>query len=911
MPPPTNTILQTKLRCPPLASGLLNRPRLLARLDGGAGCTLTLVAAAAGSGKTSLVRQWIERQTTAVAWLQLDANDSDPTLFFTYMVHALRRIAPQFGIETEMLLHGSPLPPLPVIVQTLSNEIDQLGQTAPCLLVLDDYHLVQNAEIESACAELVLRPPAGFRLLVISRQAPGWPLSRLRLENRLLLLNTDDLRFTADETSAYLQLNDVSVVDAEMMARLQKQTEGWAAGLQLALLALRQTDDAQALLGPQGGLAGFVGSDNRYLLEYMVDEVLGKLSGDLLAFMAVTSICARFTPSLCQVLTGLDREQVQSYLQVLEEAHLFLIPLGSSAAPGPSKEGGRHTWYRYHHLMEQTLGSWRQEAMSAAEVTEMHRRAAAWLGERGYIEEALEHCVAGEHWEAAAQLACGQLNALLDREDRRTIDRWLHRFPAAEVAARPGLLLMQAWSCFFNLDMAGVAQALARSRQVAAARVGDDGQGKEQTAFGGQDLVLQGHIDYIAGDMDAVITTMQEAIPLLANGSAFVYTSAYFHLGSAMQFAGRGEEAEKLLLQTYHGQSKPSQASARLLFAISVVRFHAGRLGAACESAEMLLQESQAARLALLEGWAHDLLGRIEYERNHLVAAEMHFAALREHCYAAHRGCADDGFTGSLLIAAAQGSRETVDRISSEWRSFAQSLWGLPSPLHASARARAALLMGDLHTAQRWAAAFSAPLTPAPMLWLEASHITKLRCLLAAGGASNLAAANSLAAECLAHTERLRNVPVRITLLGLHSLVLDGLGQRKAAVSCLRRALHLGATDGFVRAFVELGPGMLNLLGAVNDLELADYVANLRAAFTPTTPRPPAQIYDSPAAALTQRELEVLALLATPMSIQEIADKLVISYSTVRQHTAHIYEKLGVGKRRHAVLAAAELGLLA
>ena len=196
------------------------------------------------------------------------------------------------------------------------------------------------------------------------------------------------------------------------------------------------------------------------------------------------------------------------------------------------------------------------------------------------------------------------------------------------------------------------------------------------------------------------------------------------------------------------------------------------------------------------------------------------------------------------------------------------------------------------------------------MFWLETSHITKVRCLLASDAGRDLEEADRLSLACLAQAERRHNQPAYLTLLALRSLVLDRKGQRKAAVDLLQQALHLGAAEGLVRTFIDLGPDMWNLLGAVTAPALADYAAGLRAAFTPMAPRPAAQLQDSPAAALTQRELEILALLATPLSLQEIGDKLFISYSTVRQHTAHIYEKLGVGKRRHAVLAAAELGLL-
>jgi LuxR family maltose regulon positive regulatory protein len=944
MPPPANTVLYTKLRRPPLVTGLLPRPRLLARLERAAACTLTLVAAPAGSGKTSLVCQWLEQSARPAAWLQLDAADSDPSLFFSYLVYALRQIEPQFGAELEILLHSAHLPPPALLASMLSNEFDQWQPAAPCLLVLDDYHLVQNPEIDRALGALLLRPPHNFHLLLLTRQPPAWPLGKLRLQQQLLEISADDLRFTPEETAAYLDLNAGIPLPDDLLARLQKQMEGWAAGLQLAALNLRQTRDAQALLGEDGGLSGFVGSDNRYLLEYMFDEVLAQLPPDLLEFMYATAVCARFNAPLCQALTGAERGTVKGYLRTLRETNLFLVPLDagtegiSPASPAANLAGlggeGR-TWYRYHHLMQQALSSRLEDAAAPAAVAELHRRAAAWLGEQGHVDEALEHLAAIGDWASAARLVAAQLNTLLNREDRRTIERWLAAFPSAEIICHPGLLLMQGWLCFFNLDIPGLAQNLAALEQARTASPAQSPPASDlHVDLDGHVILLQGVIAYFQGRMETTIAAAQRALALTPRTSTFVYGSAWFYLATALQYVGRGAEAEELASEAYRReQPKPSQLSARLLFALSSVHLFAGKLSAAYAAAELLLVEAHTAGLGLLEGWAHDTLGRIDYERNHLERAAGHFAALCERRYAVHRGCAYDGFTGAMLVAAATGRAEAVAEISAEWRSFEQSLWGLPGPLPASVRARADLLLGDAGAAQRWAAGFTAPLPPTPIFWLESSHVTKLRCLLAAGAppdlaAVNLAAAASLAEECMAVALHTYNQPLVISLLALRALLLDCTRQRAAALDLLTEALHLAAEEGYVRSFIDLGPRLKPLLEAVAEPSLRPYLITLQAAFfgaapgsgrgqpasaADPVPQPPSsRTWDAhPAAALTSRESEILALLATPMTLQEIGNKLFISYSTVRQHTAHIYEKLGVNKRRHAVLMAAELGLSA
>lgn len=917
-----SSILQTKLHPPLHASGLMRRPRLLTRLDQGQTCTLTLVVAPAGSGKTSLVSQWLEERALRAAWLQLDANDGEPSVLFTYIVHAMRRVIPGFGNETQILLQSARMPPLSVVSHTLSNDISYLGLDAPLLLILDDYHMVQNPDIDRALADLMARPPRGFRVLVMSRQAPSWPLGKLRIENRLCEVGASDLRFTPEETAAYLRLNGVTALDDRATRRLQKHTEGWATGLQLAVLALRQNIDTQDMLARTGA---FVGSDNRYLLEYMVDEALAVLSESILHFMVTTSICPRFCVPLCQALTGSNRASVKEALRFLEEANLFLIPLEDSARPAA---GDHFIWYRYHHLMEEILVSRLQESTDAGAISELHQRAAAWLGEEGYVDEALDHLVAIPDWDAAERLLMSELSELLDREDRRTVDRWLSCFPKAEIMQRPGLLLMQSWSCFFNLDIAGLAHTVDRIRELTEGADPDRHaslwlsalvDGRQE--FDGQVMLLQATVAYFSGMVDATIATIQKALALLSKSSAWVFYTANYFLTNALQHAGRGDEAEEMLLQAYRSeQPKPTQASARLLFALAAVRLFSGKYTAAYEAADLLLRETRASNLALMEGWAHDILGRIDYERNRLDAAAVHFAALTERCYAIHRSCAYDGFAGSMLIAAVQDRKGTIAQIEDAWRSFEEALWGLPGPLYYSARARAALLTGDVDAPRQWAAAFTAPLPSAPMIWLESSHVTKIRCLLAAGSAQGLTDAGSLADQCLDQAERTHNAPALVTLLAMRALLFESAGDHKAAIELLTRGVRLTAAEGFVRTYVDLGPRMADLLRFVDEPGLEGYIASTLAAFptaTPTStssvepaPRTLPQLMASPAAALTQRELEVLALLATPMTSEEIAQTLSVSYSTVRQHTSHIYEKLGVNKRRHAVLMAAELGLL-
>jgi len=911
-----NSIQQTKLYRPFGTAGLLPRPRLLALLDAGRSGTLTLVVSPPGSGKSSLVSQWLDERAINAAWLQLDTGDGEPAKFIGYVVHALRTVAPDFGAETLLLLRSARLPPLDVVTTTLSNELHELGETSPCLLVLDDYHLVQNPAIDQIMAGLVIRPPQGFRLLIISRRTPAWPLGRLRIEKRLHEIGAADLRFTREETAAYLQLNAIALPDDGMVMNLQRQTEGWATGLQLAILALRQQANVAGLLGSR---PMFVGGDNRYLLDYMVEEVLAHLPESTVQFMLASAVCDRFCAPLCQRLLGTDRDTVDDLLRYLQDANLFLIPLEEGSRGGADR---RFAWYRYHHLMHQSLVSRLEESFDPQAVATLHRNAAAWLREQGYVDEALGHLLAIADWDTATDVLVSELGTLLDREDRQALAHWLTLLPEAEIVRRPGLLLLRGWDSFFNLDLSLLAATLRKLH----ARVDDtqyDGAAALDLYLDRQPAAeIEGHIaflqcaaDYFAGRTEETIRGARKALDLLTRPNTLVHGNAYVMLGSAMQMAGQSREAAELLRTQYQRQRpKPTQASARLLFGLTLVLTHIGDYTQAAEAASLMLREAHSADLPLLVGWSHAILGRVHYERNELEAALAHFSAVTERRYVVNRGCAYEGFTGRMLVAAARGDEAALIQAGDEWRQFEESLWGFPGPLYHSVQARAALLIGDTPAALRWARTFTNPLPAAPMIWLEASHITKIRCLLAGGNEAERASALDLANACIEHVEQMHLGWLQPPLAGLRALLLARTGAQAEAVELFATQLHRTNGEGFVRSYADLGPAIVDLLRAIDDATLADTIAQIVAA-VPGQARGEAsvacsQLLAGPAALLTERECEVLELLATSLTPHEIADALSVSYSTIRHHTAHIYEKLGVNKRRQAVLVAGELGLL-
>jgi LuxR family maltose regulon positive regulatory protein len=431
-------LLTTKLYIPPPLPNLVERPRLVKRLDEGLrlGNRLTLVSAPAGFGKTTLVSEWVQAMGAAtppiaVAWLSLDEGDNDPTRFLAYLVAALQTIAANIG-EGALGMLQSPQPPTEAILTSLLNEIAAIPDRL--VLVLDDYHLIETQSIQDALAFLLehLPPPErGLHLVIATRDDPHLPLARLRGRGRLTELRGADLRFTSSEAAEFL--NQVMALDlsAEDISALETRTEGWIVGLQLAAISMRGHKDASSLI------QSFTGSQ-RYVLDYLVEEVLEQQSESVQTFLLQTSILNRLTGSLCDAVcsvgTATGQDNGQTTLEILENANLFIVPLD-----------GERRWYRYHHLFADLLRN-QLKASQPDFVPALHRQASAWYAANDLRPEAIAHSLAAEDWERVAQLIDEVVNDVMGGGAYLTdVLGWLDTLPQEVVRARPRLGIVRAW----------------------------------------------------------------------------------------------------------------------------------------------------------------------------------------------------------------------------------------------------------------------------------------------------------------------------------------------------------------------------------------------------------------------------------------------------------------------------------
>ena len=414
-------LLETKLYRPGPRPGLVPRPRLTEQLDRGAAAKLTLVSAPAGFGKSRLLAEWLSGPSASAgersaAWVALDAGDNEPVTFWSYLIAALRTVEPGIGANELELLSSPQPPPIELVLTTLLNGLGATG--SDIVLVLDDYHLIDSREIQDAMAFLLDHLPPRLHLVIASRADPALSLARLRARGELVEIRAADLRFTPDEAATYLnEVMGLRLAAADVVA-LEGRTEGWIAALQLAALSMQGRDDAA------GFIAGFAG-DDRYIVDYLAEEVLQRQPSQVRDFLLHTSILDRINGALCDAVTG--QGGGKAMLETLDRDNLFLVALDD-----------RRQWYRYHHLFADVLRA-RLTDESPELVDVLHRRASDWFAENDERSEAIRHAIAGHHFARAAELVELMVPSMLRDRQEAQLRGWIELLPEELLPARPVL----------------------------------------------------------------------------------------------------------------------------------------------------------------------------------------------------------------------------------------------------------------------------------------------------------------------------------------------------------------------------------------------------------------------------------------------------------------------------------------
>jgi len=914
MPDQETILLQTKLHRPRLPNDLVARVRLIDRLDHEIDRPLILVCAPAGFGKTTLIVNWLERMQAGQgeqpgrlpsAWLSLDESDSDLTVFLRYFIAALRTVFNEACGETLALLQARQQPPLEVIHATLSNELARLPGES--ILVLDDYHIIHSVEVHNLLGELVRHWPRPLHLVLISRISPPIPLDSLRAKGLISEFRTRDLRFTPEETAAYLSQSQTPL-SQNALPVLEERFEGWPAGLHLAALSLRSE-------GSQESILQALSSENANITGYLVGEVLTHQLPAIHSFLLKTSILDRFCASLCETVAG-DVDTAWSAgacLDWIERSELFITPLDN-----------RRTWYRYHHLFQQLLKQRLSAEMVPDQVTDLHLRASAWFNEQGLLDEALHHALAAGDIELAARLMGTGLREAINREDRPTLERWLRLVPEEVIQQHPELLMIRAWALQFSWRLNAQAQIVEQVDQLLDSKVGASLPAQDLQILRGQVHLIRAEQAYFGNQATRAINHCRHVLALMPPTWTFVRGGGMLFLGMSMQATGQALPAERLLLEEYESYSDKTDTYA--LFLLQALCFNflfTGRLEQARQTAQVLLGGSTRGGLTPMRNWADWFLGVESYLRNELDAAAQHFTQIVENRYTAQISAYRDAVAGLAQITQVRGDSSQAWKMVESISQFDIEQRGSEDNRTRSLRARLMLQQGDLEGARQWAKAFTDAPPDQPLMWLEEPQVTRARILSASAAESDQQSALQVLDALKEIAGRTCNSRYMIEILAMRALALDALGESSEADAELARAVELARLGGFLRAFTDLGRPMQAMLRRLADQgHSLKTVRGILQAYGredsspvgtggPGQPGRQASPGASPLAEpLTPREFEVLSLLRGPLSTKEIALNLNISYATTKRHIINIYGKLGVGQRWKAVAKAEELNLL-
>jgi LuxR family maltose regulon positive regulatory protein len=916
-------LLTTKLFIPPTRPGLIPRPRLIDQLNTYAnlGSKLILITAPAGYGKTTLATEWLgslqssasndSKKSYRVAWFSLDEGDNDTVHFFSYFHAALNQIEgikTVLGKDTLSLLQSSQLPPPEITLTSLINEIAAFPERI--ILVLDDYHLIDNRSINDALSFFLENLPPQMQLVIATREDPHLPLSRLRTRGQMTEIRATDLRFTSSEVAEYL--NRVMGLDlsSDDIASLEARTEGWIAGLQLAAISMQGRQDRT------GFIRSFTGG-HRLVLDFLIEEVLGQQPESIQNFLLQTAVLDRMTGSLCDALTG--QENSQETLEMLDHANLFIVPLDEE-----------RRWYRYHRLFTDLLRQRLRQAQ-ADQLPILLQNASEWYEQNGFVDEAIYYSLRAEDVERAINLIENHIDTMWAQGEYAKLRRWLLRLPDEQVLSRPKLSIFKAWELFTS----GRPDAGERFLRVAEQAYDPSTDQSYEAESQSQDQPSTSNglrvpdraagiqawmVAYRHQNISGLIQHLQQALEDLADQDLHWRSAVAITLADAHAFNGDMLAAYQARLEALKACEAAGNNylyiynSAKLALNLKAQ----GRLLQVLEFCQQRVQYAIGSGMSqtAVAGWLLAIWGDVMAEINDLDEA---LDLVVKSVELTERG-GDVVILGWSYLSLTRvlfskgdlaGAEEIVQRM---YKAIRESI--MPTyitNLNASWQARIWLAQNKLEAASQWMNERGPDLNKKPSHFDGMEYVGFARILIAQG---KLKESITILESLLEAAQMGGDITREIELLMLQALAFQTSGDMNQALAIIEKSLNLGEPRGFCRIFVDEGQSMARLLYKALDHGIAsNYVNRLLQAFPidepgqiePSVSQVPESGYIEP---LSEREIEVLQLIAEGLTNPEIAARLILSLYTVKTHTRNIYGKLGVNNRTQAVTKARTLGIL-
>jgi LuxR family transcriptional regulator, maltose regulon positive regulatory protein len=923
--PHDHMLLATKLFIPPPTPTLVTRPRLVALLTAGARRAATLVSAPAGWGKTTLLSEWhaeLSGSSYPFAWVSLDASDNDPARFWSYILVALNTLHDGASDAAFTMLKSPQPPPIELILTSLLNALTALSTDA--VLVLDDYHVIEAQPIHQALTFLLEHLPSRLHLVIATRVDPALSLARLRVRGVLTEVRAADLRFTPEEAAAFLTETMGLPLTAEQVSALEERTEGWIVGLQLAALS------AQGRTAESMGkfIKAFTGS-NRYVMEYLAEEVFEQQAESVQIFLLYTSLLDRLCAPLCDAVLLIEQEEAgfgylqrtHDLLEYLECANLFLIPLDEERC-----------WYRYHPLFADMLRSRLQQTQPKL-VPELHRRASTWYEQHRLYTEAVQHALAAPDVELAARLIEQYGLAVALRGQVHLVLGWLNALPDALVHSHARLCLYYALMLMFTNQLDAAEARVSEAEQ----SVRSDMPAYQARVILGWAAGIRANLARFSGDLARCVTLSHQTLELVPETEVMMRAAAA--LGPAQAFLVSGDvtaEVERLVAATV----APLRATGDLFALLTSITFLArlqvlqGRLREAAATYEQVLRlvaGQEVLRLLVGSAAYYFGLGDLLREWNDLDAAERFLAQGMDQLRGTLSVDAEVitlGYTTQACLKLARGDYSralaTLDEFEllARRRNFVTHIVARGYAV----RAQVELAQGNLAAAIHWANTSGLRVEDDLCYLREREYLTLARVRIAQGRNDRNAL---LLQESLHFLDRLlrdaegkARMHSAIEILILRALAFQAQGDYLEALTALERAVRLGEPEGYFRIFLDEGEPLLQLLSklratghdassylmallAEGELSIREHIAP-RSRLKELHSKASQSLLDP----LSERELEVLHLMADGDSNYEIAEQLVLAVSTVKRHVSNIFSKLAVTSRTQAVARAREFGML-